>query len=166
MDLPGISVVVSCWAFAYPTRTCRRQGYENKTRLKHHVAIHISWTIRSCPRAHTGEECSQRDRTTVSGRRSSGCFSCDGPKTRVHRVRRPAGDWERPRHDQTCAFPTANVAGRILSSPLQITQCIKTRIGPGGTYYWRISAANGWRKSAIVAIHCTDYVSRAARSYG
>lgn len=45
-DLPGCSeVTFGCWTVASPkTHTYWRSGHENKTKLKHHVAIHISRT--------------------------------------------------------------------------------------------------------------------------
>lgn len=46
VDLPGCSeVTFGCWAVTSPkTHTYWRSGHENKTKLKHHVAVHISRT--------------------------------------------------------------------------------------------------------------------------
>lgn len=43
--LPGRSELVFDCAVACPTQTYGRLGHENKTKLKHHVAIHISRTV-------------------------------------------------------------------------------------------------------------------------
>lgn len=52
-------MLVLGWAVVCPTLTYRQFGHENRTKLKHHVAIHISWTI--CARtmegtSHHGEQ--------------------------------------------------------------------------------------------------------------
>lgn len=100
--IPGRSVVlmIGDWAAAVPTQTNSRQlGHENKTKLKHHVAIHISRTI--CVYGIRA-----RAPATAGARNASSSSSSDGRTVAAAIV-----DPESERLDDVVVAVTGRVAG-------------------------------------------------------